>query len=63
MLLFNVRTTVSFTLGKCEVGAISMDDVHKSCVIGVETSMEGFAGKEGISWIKAYKIRNKKNRY
>lgn len=63
MLLFNVRTTVSFTLGKCEVGAISMDDVHKSCVIGVETSIEGFAGKEGISGIKAYKIRNKKNRY
>lgn len=63
LLLLNVRSIVSHTLRKCEVGAISMDDVHKSCVIGVETSIEGFTGKERISGIKTYKIRNKQKWY
>lgn len=50
-------------MGKCEVGFISMDDVYKCCVIGVEMVIEGFVGKERISGIKVYKIWNKKNWY
>lgn len=63
MLFFNVWIIVFFILGKCEVGVISMYDVYKSCVIGVEMLIEGFVGKEGISGIKVYNIWNKKNWY